>query len=251
MAPPPGTGCVAFLAQGSLRNQILFKDLNVLQVCEKDGSLGQLVQQSSRFTGLNQHGYVFRDDFEDHKLNDDIWSEVRGGSVGRGAGKIIHGSALTFTTPDAAVHTHAMDLSRARQLQFALGTGNCPGEMKVELVYGRVSHDGQAKLLAPQDQSQLLTSEDQAQFLVSPKKYHTHGPVVSAYVGESGSGLGPDWDNNTIANLTSDDGWGSGETDNSTLDDVGYLSDQPAEGAPAELLLGADCSSWEPVHVFR
>ncbi|XP_045618804.2 reelin [Procambarus clarkii] len=231
MAPPSGTGCVAFLAQGSLRNQILFKDLSVLEVCEKDKSLDQLVKHTSRFAGLNQHGYVFRDDFEDHKLNGDIWSGVEGGSVGREAGKIIHGAALSFSSPDSGAHTYSMDLSAARQLQFALGTGDCSEEVEVQLVYGRASQ------------------EDQAQFLpIGKNGYLTHGPVVSAYVADDGSGY-PDWDNEARAKPIGDDG-GSGEVLYPPLPGE-YPSDQPDSASLSTILAGVECESWEPVHTFR
>ncbi|XP_050716652.1 reelin-like isoform X2 [Eriocheir sinensis] len=137
MAPPAGTGCVAFLAQGSLQGQILFKDLKIVEVCEEDGSVGQLQAWESFFTGRDQHGYVFRDDFEGHNLDNSIWMELEGGGVEQGAGeRKMHGSAATFTELNASIHTLPLDLSQGRQLQFTLGTGSCSGEAKVELFYG-------------------------------------------------------------------------------------------------------------------
>ncbi|KAG7169873.1 Reelin-like, partial [Homarus americanus] len=214
MAPPSGTGCVSFLAQGSLRNQILFKDLSVLEVCEKDESPDQLQQQRSRFTGVNQHGYIFRDDFEDHQLDQNIWSKVQGGSVGRGVGKIIHGAALSFTQPQAQVHTFPMDLSHARQLQFALGSGDCSEGLEIQLVYGRALQE-----------DQLLQS--------SPQKYRTHGPVVSAY---------------NLVEADSSIGEGSGE-EGSPLS--AYQSDQTSASAAAEYVLSEECTSWEVIHTYR
>ncbi|KAG0709950.1 Reelin [Chionoecetes opilio] len=146
MAPPSGTGCVAFMAQGSLHGQILFKDLKILEVCEEDGSPDQLQARESLFTGRDQHGYVFRDDFEGPHLDDSIWMEMRSGEVTRGGGRVMHGAAVTFTGSDAAILSRPQDLTRSRQLQFALGTGSCVGGTQVQLVYGTAE---------PQDRDQL------------------------------------------------------------------------------------------------
>ncbi|KAK5902026.1 hypothetical protein CesoFtcFv8_007327 [Champsocephalus esox] len=37
IAPPPGTGCVNFLATATHRGQILFKDALAQQLCEQGG----------------------------------------------------------------------------------------------------------------------------------------------------------------------------------------------------------------------
>ncbi|KAK8377791.1 hypothetical protein O3P69_014024 [Scylla paramamosain] len=144
MAPPSGTGCVAFLSQGSLQGQILFKDLKILEVCEKDAA-GQLQMLESLFTGRNQHGYVFRDDFEGASLDTSIWKEMRGGAVSGGGGQTSQGAAATFTQQDAALLTAPLDMSTGRQLRFVLSSGSCPGSTEVELLYG--TSDSQDELI--------------------------------------------------------------------------------------------------------
>ncbi|XP_071551543.1 LOW QUALITY PROTEIN: reelin-like [Panulirus ornatus] len=229
MAPPSGTGCVAFLAQGSLRDQILFKDLSVMEVCEKDGSPAQLLLERSRFTGRDQRGYIFRDDFENPKIDPSIWSEVEGGSVGREVGNFLHGSAVNFTKPDASITTLPMDLSRARQLHFALGAGSCPGQTTVHVMYGR----------APLD--------DQAQFFPgTPTKYRSYGPVVSAYVAEEGSGL------DHMVVVGGEEAEGSGEVSSPPLGRLSRIRTHPAphQDAHDDPLAGEACTSWEEVHTY-
>ncbi|KAK7079778.1 hypothetical protein SK128_027758 [Halocaridina rubra] len=73
MAPPVGTGCVSFLAQGSLGEELIFKDLPVLEVCEKENDFGELKQARSVLAGRDLPGLIFRDDFEDPELGTAIW----------------------------------------------------------------------------------------------------------------------------------------------------------------------------------
>uniref|UniRef100_A0A3P9HC87 Reelin n=1 Tax=Oryzias latipes TaxID=8090 RepID=A0A3P9HC87_ORYLA len=89
IAPPPGTGCVNFLATATHRGQIIFKDALAQQLCEQ---------------GVELHGkhVVLRDDFDSNlqaELDPSIWSECSNCEVGEQCGVLMHGRALTFCEP--------------------------------------------------------------------------------------------------------------------------------------------------------
>ncbi|XP_037778119.1 reelin-like [Penaeus monodon] len=216
MAPPPGTGCVAFLAQGSIGEQILFKDLNVLEVCEKDASpAGQLRAAPPGLSGLALPGFVFREDFEDGPLDGRVWNEMRGGEVRRGhAGQ---GSSASFFEAESSISTVPLDLSSARHLQFTLGGGACADHAPVQLLLGTALPETQAGEYLP---------------VRGPQKYLTHGPVVSAYTSNHDD-------------LNSGSGGGSGE---GSRDAVSF---GPHAGDPlAGLVLGTECASWQEAHGY-
>uniref|UniRef100_A0A3B3X817 Reelin n=1 Tax=Poecilia mexicana TaxID=48701 RepID=A0A3B3X817_9TELE len=86
IAPPPGTGCVNFLATATHRGQIIFKDALAQQLCEQ---------------GVELHAKhaVLRDDFDSNipgELDSNIWSECSNCEVGEQCGVVLHGRAVTF-----------------------------------------------------------------------------------------------------------------------------------------------------------
>uniref|UniRef100_A0A3Q2DRU9 Reelin n=1 Tax=Cyprinodon variegatus TaxID=28743 RepID=A0A3Q2DRU9_CYPVA len=86
IAPPPGTGCVNFLATATHRGQIIFKDALAQQLCEQ---------------GVELHAKhaVLRDDFDSNmqdELDPNIWSDCSNCEVGDQCGVLMHGRAVTF-----------------------------------------------------------------------------------------------------------------------------------------------------------
>uniref|UniRef100_A0A673MNI9 Reelin n=1 Tax=Sinocyclocheilus rhinocerous TaxID=307959 RepID=A0A673MNI9_9TELE len=117
IAPPPGTGCVNFMATATHRGQIIFKDALAQQLCEQ---------------GAVVHGdhAVLRDDFEHNsqeELNLNIWSDCSNCEVGEQCGALMHGKAVTFCEPfgQRELTTVALNTSTASVLQFAFGSGSC------------------------------------------------------------------------------------------------------------------------------
>ncbi|XP_068201098.1 reelin-like [Palaemon carinicauda] len=135
MAPPSGSGCVNFLAQGSLGEQLLFKDLPILEVCEKESSAAKLRIKESLLTGTDLPGFIFRDDFESERLETSIWNEILGGSVGNHNQRMFSGSAATFEESYSEITSRPMDFSRVKHLHFTLGN-DCSSTDEVELSFG-------------------------------------------------------------------------------------------------------------------
>uniref|UniRef100_A0A3P9PRW9 Reelin n=1 Tax=Poecilia reticulata TaxID=8081 RepID=A0A3P9PRW9_POERE len=117
IAPPPGTGCVNFLATATHRGQIIFKDALAQQLCEQ---------------GVELHAKhaVLRDDFDSNipgELDSNIWSECSNCEVGEQCGVLLHGRAVTFCEHfgERELTTVPLNTSTASVLQFALGSGSC------------------------------------------------------------------------------------------------------------------------------
>ncbi|XP_039625794.1 reelin isoform X1 [Polypterus senegalus] len=128
IAPPPGTGCINFLATATNRGQILFKDALALQLCEQ----GVPTESPLRPSLAQVHGehVILRDDFESHQekqLNPNIWSDCSGCELGERCGGIMHGAAVSFCEPlgRRELVTVPLNTSSASVLQFALGSGSC------------------------------------------------------------------------------------------------------------------------------
>uniref|UniRef100_A0A671T1G7 Reelin n=1 Tax=Sinocyclocheilus anshuiensis TaxID=1608454 RepID=A0A671T1G7_9TELE len=100
IAPPPGTGCVNFMATATHRGQIIFKDALAQQLCEQ----GAPTESPLRPSLAVVHGdhAVLRDDFEHNtqeELNFNIWSDCSNCEVGEQCGALMHGKAVTFCEP--------------------------------------------------------------------------------------------------------------------------------------------------------
>nr|XP_027207228.1 reelin-like [Penaeus vannamei] len=221
MAPPPGTGCVAFLAQGSIGEQVLFKDLNVLEICEKDAS-AQLRAPRPGLSGFALPGFVFRDDFEDGQLNEQIWNEIRGGEVRRG--QTGQGSTASFFETETSISSVPLDLSLARHLQFTLGGGACEEHAKIQLVFGTAL--AEAGEYIPVKGMQNIHFVDIGPEVPAPRA------VVSAYTSSQDD-------------LSSGSGGGSG---GGSPDAVTF--DPHADDPLAGLVLGTECASWEEAHSY-
>uniref|UniRef100_A0A671T1G1 Reelin n=1 Tax=Sinocyclocheilus anshuiensis TaxID=1608454 RepID=A0A671T1G1_9TELE len=128
IAPPPGTGCVNFMATATHRGQIIFKDALAQQLCEQ----GAPTESPLRPSLAVVHGdhAVLRDDFEHNtqeELNFNIWSDCSNCEVGEQCGALMHGKAVTFCEPfgQRELTTVALNTSTASVLQFAFGSGSC------------------------------------------------------------------------------------------------------------------------------
>uniref|UniRef100_A0A3Q3J4K3 Reelin n=1 Tax=Monopterus albus TaxID=43700 RepID=A0A3Q3J4K3_MONAL len=100
IAPPPGTGCVNFLATATHRGQIIFKDALAQQLCEQ----GAPTESPLRPSLVELHGKhaVLRDDFDSTlqgELDPSIWSECSNCAVGEQCGVLMYGRAVTFCEP--------------------------------------------------------------------------------------------------------------------------------------------------------
>uniref|UniRef100_A0AAR2LAD7 Reelin n=1 Tax=Pygocentrus nattereri TaxID=42514 RepID=A0AAR2LAD7_PYGNA len=121
IAPPPGTGCVNFLATATHRGQIIFKDTLAQQLCEQGGE-DALIFISTR---------ILRDDFDSNlqgELDLNIWWVYCSNcEVGAQCGVLLHGKAVTFCEPlgQRELTTVALNTSTASVLQFAFGSGSC------------------------------------------------------------------------------------------------------------------------------
>uniref|UniRef100_A0A8C2J5L3 Reelin n=1 Tax=Cyprinus carpio TaxID=7962 RepID=A0A8C2J5L3_CYPCA len=128
IAPPPGTGCVNFMATATHRGQIIFKDALAQQLCEQ----GAPTESPLRPSLAVVHGdhAVLRDDFEHNsqeELNLNIWTDCSNCEVGEQCGVLMHGRAVTFCEPfgQRQLTTVALNTSTASILQFAFGSGSC------------------------------------------------------------------------------------------------------------------------------
>ncbi|XP_037396021.1 reelin isoform X2 [Pygocentrus nattereri] len=128
IAPPPGTGCVNFLATATHRGQIIFKDTLAQQLCEQ----GAPTESPLRPNLAEVHGNhaVLRDDFDSNlqgELDLNIWSDCSNCEVGAQCGVLLHGKAVTFCEPlgQRELTTVALNTSTASVLQFAFGSGSC------------------------------------------------------------------------------------------------------------------------------
>ncbi|XP_058607158.1 reelin isoform X3 [Onychostoma macrolepis] len=128
IAPPPGTGCVNFMATATHRGQIIFKDALAQQLCEQ----GAPTESPLRPSLAMVHGdhAVLRDDFEHNtqeELNLNVWSDCSNCEVGEQCGALMHGKAVTFCEPfgQRELTTVALNTSTASILQFAFGSGSC------------------------------------------------------------------------------------------------------------------------------
>uniref|UniRef100_A0A8C9VAA0 Reelin n=1 Tax=Scleropages formosus TaxID=113540 RepID=A0A8C9VAA0_SCLFO len=128
IAPPPGTGCINFLATATRRGQIIFKDALAQQLCEQ----GAPTESPQRPILAEIHGnhVILRDDFDSNsqeELDSRIWSGCGGCEVGERCGILMHGRAVTFCEPLAQreLITRPLNTSTASFLQFALGSGSC------------------------------------------------------------------------------------------------------------------------------
>ncbi|XP_056100578.1 reelin-like [Rhinichthys klamathensis goyatoka] len=74
IAPPPGTGCVNFMATATHRGQIIFKDALAQQLCEQGAPTESPLRPS--LAVVDGDHAVLRDDFEHNtqeELNLSIW----------------------------------------------------------------------------------------------------------------------------------------------------------------------------------
>ncbi|XP_076045051.1 reelin-like isoform X2 [Oratosquilla oratoria] len=141
MSPPPGSGCISFLATATLEGQIIFKDMNLFRICEEgEEELDKLQLPESLVTGKDQKGYVMRDDFEDRRLSSSIWGPSEGVDVSARAAPIMYGAGAHFQGLEASLQTVPLNLSRAKNLRFVLGSGDCSHlNSEVRVSYGTVS----------------------------------------------------------------------------------------------------------------
>ncbi|XP_062860161.1 reelin [Trichomycterus rosablanca] len=128
IAPPPGTGCVNFLATAMNHGQLIFKDTLVTQLCEQEAPTESPVWPTlAEIHGIHA---VLRDDFdsnEEGELDPNIWSDCSNCRVGEQCGVLLHGKAVTFCERlgQRELISVALNTSTASVLQFALGSGYC------------------------------------------------------------------------------------------------------------------------------
>ncbi|XP_060574508.1 reelin-like isoform X2 [Ruditapes philippinarum] len=125
IAPPAGTGCVNFLATATLRQELLFKDTTVLQLCEADDMKGPL---RPVMADIHTDHVIFRDDFDSYEtFAPDLWLRHEGAFVEQSCGSIFFGNAAVFCekTGLRELVTMPLNTTSASVLQFAFGTGNC------------------------------------------------------------------------------------------------------------------------------
>ncbi|XP_071271970.1 reelin-like [Salvelinus alpinus] len=128
IAPPPGTGCVNFLATATHRGQIIFKDALAQQLCEQGAPTESPLRPS--LAEIHGNHAVLRDDFDSSlqgELDPSIWSESSNGEVGEQCGVLMHGRAVTFCEPfgERELISVPLNTTTASVLQFALGSGSC------------------------------------------------------------------------------------------------------------------------------
>ncbi|KAI1888402.1 hypothetical protein AGOR_G00184780 [Albula goreensis] len=128
IAPPPGTGCVNFLATATHRGQIIFKDALAQQLCEQGAPTESPLRPS--LAEIHGNHVILRDDFDSNQqgeLDPNIWSECSNCEVGEQCGVLIHGRSVTFCEAfgQRELTTLPLNTSTASVLQFALGSGSC------------------------------------------------------------------------------------------------------------------------------
>ncbi|KAM9481369.1 reelin [Clarias gariepinus] len=128
IAPPPGTGCINFLATAMHHGQIIFKDTLAKQLCELEAPTETPWQTS--LAEINGIHAVLRDDFDSNlhgALDANIWSNCSNCEVGEQCGVLLFSKAVTFCKPfgKRELVTVALNTSTASVLQFALGSGSC------------------------------------------------------------------------------------------------------------------------------
>uniref|UniRef100_A0AAR2KU63 Reelin n=1 Tax=Pygocentrus nattereri TaxID=42514 RepID=A0AAR2KU63_PYGNA len=118
IAPPPGTGCVNFLATATHRGQIIFKDTLAQQLCEQGGEDALIF-------------IILRDDFDSNlqgELDLNIWSDCSNCEVGAQCGVLLHGKAVTFCEPlgQRELYDYANTVLCPTVCLFScLGSGSC------------------------------------------------------------------------------------------------------------------------------
>lgn len=126
MAPASGTGCVSFLATGTLRNQLLFKDTTVLQMCEEGAPTTSPLRPELAI--LHGDGIIMRDDFDSSPdVNVLLWNEVVGANISSDCGHVMFGDSswLCQRYGQRKLVTVPMNTSTAAVIQFALSAGRC------------------------------------------------------------------------------------------------------------------------------
>ncbi|XP_062590709.1 reelin-like [Saccostrea cucullata] len=126
MAPPSGTGCVSFLATGTLHSQLLFKDTTVMQMCEKGAPTTSPLRPE--LAVLHGNGVILRDDFDSSPdVNMLIWRETLGVNISRDCGHIMYGDSswLCQRYGERKLVTVPMNTTSAAVIQFALSAGRC------------------------------------------------------------------------------------------------------------------------------
>ncbi|KAL4226959.1 hypothetical protein ACF0H5_014936 [Mactra antiquata] len=126
IAPPAGFGCVNFLASATLKNQLLFKDTTVFQLCEDGGPLSK--PQRPPLAEMNSDAVIFRDDFDSYEsFSADLWQTHDGVNVGDSCGTVLSGDAAVFCekTGHRQLITRPLNTTSAGVLHFVLGHGNC------------------------------------------------------------------------------------------------------------------------------
>ncbi|XP_071486224.1 reelin-like [Diadema antillarum] len=126
MAPPAGTGCINFMVTAVSYQQLLFKDLMALQLCEA----GKPTPSPFRpqLAMIHSDGVILRDDFDSSAALDyTIWSEMYGGNISSTCGSILHGNAAVFCDSFGRreLNTVHLNTTTASALQFAISSGQC------------------------------------------------------------------------------------------------------------------------------
>ncbi|XP_041109989.1 reelin-like isoform X1 [Polyodon spathula] len=128
IAPPPGTGCVNFMATATHRGQIIFKDALAQQLCEQGAPTESPLRPS--LAEIHGDNVILRDDFDSNQqgeLNSNIWSDCGNCDLGEQCGVLLHGNAITFCEPHGPRELTSVPLNTttASVLQFAIGSGSC------------------------------------------------------------------------------------------------------------------------------
>ncbi|RXG53891.1 Reelin [Armadillidium vulgare] len=124
-------------ATGSLQEKLIFKDLLIKEVCEKEEEpLSNLKKRESVLKSRNEAGFVFKDDFENSEMDHTIWDEINQGKVKTNPFNRDPGMSLVFNGSSSHVQTVPMDFSLSNHFQFTLGSGECDHGGKVNVYLG-------------------------------------------------------------------------------------------------------------------
>ncbi|XP_067122080.1 reelin-like, partial [Centruroides vittatus] len=121
MAPVTGTGCVDFLATATLGEEVLFKDMLALQICEVGTEKKEDIQPDMK--EIHSAALVLREDFESSDVFDQaLWSKVSRGKLDNQCGNILHGKAASFCEDSGSrsLVTVPLNTTLATTLQFAI-----------------------------------------------------------------------------------------------------------------------------------
>ncbi|XP_033646479.1 reelin-like isoform X1 [Asterias rubens] len=129
IAPEEGSGCVNFMVNAFLNQQVVLKDALSLQLCER--GMATPPPFRPQLASVHSDGVILRDDFDSSvALDYTLWSEMHGGNISNTCGTVLHGNAMVFCNAlgRRELSTAHLNLTSATVVQFALSSGICkPG----------------------------------------------------------------------------------------------------------------------------